>query len=415
MQVDIVTIGDELLIGQVIDINSAWMGQELNKAGFFVHRITSVSDKEEEILSVLKETTSRSSIVLITGGLGPTRDDITKAALCKFFNTQLVFNEAVFSDIEQFLKGRVSGINQLNRDQALVPEQCTVIRNPVGTAPIMWFNHSGGVVVSMPGVPSEMKTAMANEIVPRLSAHFDTGVVRHKTVHVFNIPEAVLAEMLSQWEDDIPDFLKVAYLPSPGKLRLRLSGRGKDASVIDAAIDRAVSGLYPIIGEHIFGYDDELPQAALINILKQKNATIACAESCSGGYLSHLITSIPGASAVFKGGIIAYSNEVKQAFLEVQNESLTSFGAVSRQVVEEMAIGVLKALNCDYAMATSGIAGPEGGSSEKPVGTVWIAWAAKGKVTSRMFNFGNHRERTIIRTADAAIIVLKQMIENKNF
>lgn len=415
MQVDILTIGDELLIGQVIDTNSAWMGQELNKSGFFVHRITSVSDKEDEILSVLKETTSRSSIVLITGGLGPTRDDITKAALCKFFNTKLVFNEAVFSDIEQFLKGRVSGINQLNRDQALVPEQCTVIRNPVGTAPIMWFNHSGGVVVSMPGVPSEMKTAMTNEIVPRLTAQFDTGVVRHKTVHVFNIPEAVLAEMLSRWEDDIPDFLKVAYLPSPGKLRLRLSGRGKDASVIDAAIDRAVSGLYPIIGEHIFGYDDELPQAALINILKQKNATIACAESCSGGYLSHLITSIPGASAVFKGGIIAYSNEVKQAFLEVQNESLTSFGAVSRQVVEEMAIGALKALNCDYAMATSGIAGPDGGSIEKPVGTVWIAWAAKGNVKSRMFNFGNHRERTIIRTAEAAIIVLKQMIENENF
>ncbi|WP_026475613.1 CinA family nicotinamide mononucleotide deamidase-related protein [Alkaliflexus imshenetskii] len=415
MQVDIVTIGDELLIGQVIDTNSAWMGQELNKSGFFVHRITSVSDKEDEILSVLKETTSRSSIVLVTGGLGPTRDDITKAALCKFFNTQLVFNKDVFSDIEQFLKGRVSGINQLNRDQALVPEQCTVIRNSVGTAPIMWFNHPGGVVVSMPGVPSEMKTAMTNEIVPRLSAQFDTGVVRHKTVHVFNIPEAVLAEMLAQWEDAIPDFLKVAYLPSPGKLRLRLSGRGKDASAIDAAIDKAVSALYPIIGEHIFGYDDELPQTALMNILKQKNATIAFAESCSGGYLSHLMTSIPGASAVFKGGITAYSNEIKHTLLGVENGTLASYGAVSRQVVEEMAVGALMALQSDYAIATSGIAGPDGGSQEKPVGTVWIAWAANGKVTSRMFNFGNHRERTIIRTAEAAIIVLKQMIEIENF
>ena len=412
MKADIITIGDELLIGQVIDTNSAWMGRELNKIGLSVHRITSISDKEEEILSAMKEAIERSPIVLITGGLGPTRDDITKAALCRFFETKLVFNKEVYADIERMLKGRVKNINQLNHDQAMVPEKCTLIRNPVGTAPIMWFQHAKGIVVSMPGVPLEMKHAMSHQIVPRLSELFQTGVVRHKTLHVFNIPEAVLAEMLSDWEDGVPSYIKVAYLPSPGKIRLRLSGRGEDADKIDKAIENAIQALYPLIGDHIFGLDDQTPQEELLRMLIERNQTLAFAESCSGGYMAHLITAIPGASAAFKGSIVAYDNDVKCEQLGVDQAAIEKHGAVSRQVVEQMALGACKVLNTHYAIASSGIAGPTGGSADKPVGTVWLAWAGQGKVISRQFNFGQNRDRTIIRTAEAGIIVLKQLLES---
>lgn len=412
MQVEIITIGDELLIGQVVDTNSAWMGQQLNKFGFSISRITSVSDQEEEILSVLKEATERSSIVLITGGLGPTRDDITKNTLCKFFDTKLVFNQEVFSDIENFLKRRGAiSINQLNRDQALVPESCIVIRNIIGTAPVMWFNHKEAVVVSMPGVPSEMKRAMEQEIIPRLKEKFVSGVVIHKTVYILNIPEAVLAEMLSDWEDSIPPFIKVAYLPSPGKIRLRLSGKGRDANIIEQTIGKAVKALYPIVGENIYEFDDQKPEEYLLKLLLNKNATLACAESCSGGYISHLITSVPGASQCFKGGIVAYANEIKAEILGVSPEDIENYGAVSSQVVEQMALGACKVLNTHYAIATSGVAGPTGGSDEKPVGTVWIAWAGNGKVISHKFLFGNNREHTIIRTAETGIIMMKQLIE----
>jgi nicotinamide-nucleotide amidase len=412
MHADIITIGDELLIGQVVDTNSAWMGRELNKIGLSVHRITSISDKEEEILMALTEATNRSPIVLVTGGLGPTRDDITKAALCRFFETQLVFSEEVYADVEHMLKGRVRSINHLNRDQALVPEKCTVIRNPVGTAPIMWFQNPKGIVVSMPGVPIEMKQAMTHEILPRLKEQFTTGIVRHKTLHVFNIPEAVLAEMLSDWEDAVPDYIKVAYLPSPGKLRLRLSGRGEDAQKIDSAIEKATQALYPIIGDHIFGLDEQTPQEELLKLLTEKKQTLAFAESCSGGYMAHLITAVPGASAVFKGCIVAYANEVKTAQLGVDTVTLEEHGAVSQLVVEQMALGACQHLNTSYGIASSGIAGPSGGSEDKPVGTVWLAWAGHGKVMSRLFNFGQNRDRTIVRTAEAGIIVLKQLIEN---
>lgn len=412
MQVEIITIGDELLIGQVVDTNSAWMGQQLNKFGFSISRITSVSDQEEEILSVLKEATERSSIVLITGGLGPTRDDITKITLCKFFDTKLVFNQEVFSDIENFLKRRgAASINQLNRDQALVPQSCIVIRNIIGTAPVMWFNYKEAVVVSMPGVPSEMKRAMEQEIIPRLKEKFVSGVVIHKTVYILNIPEAVLAEMLSDWEDSIPPFIKVAYLPSPGKIRLRLSGKGRDANIIEQAIGKAVKALYPIVGENIYEFDDQKPEEYLLKLLLNKNATLACAESCSGGYISHLITSVPGASQCFKGSVVAYANEIKVELLGVSPEDIENYGAVSSQVVEQMALGACKVLNTHYAIATSGVAGPAGGSDEKPVGTVWIAWAGNGKVISHKFLFGNNREHTIIRTSETGIIMMKQLIE----
>lgn len=416
MHVDIITIGDELLIGQVVDTNSAWMGQELNKNGFTVHRITSISDSRQEILDALEETTKRSQIVLITGGLGPTRDDITKGALCDFFGTELVLNEQVLKDVQSFLRGRVDSINQLNHDQALVPKSATVIRNAVGTAPILWFERNGTVVVSMPGVPSEMKRAMKEDILPRISKQFTTGVVIHKTVHIHSIPEAVLAEMLSLWEDSLPEIIKVAYLPSPGKIRLRLSSQGADSEVLKQVINNAIEELKPIVGKNIYAYDDLLPAEGLINLLKLKEKSIGFAESCSGGLMAHLMTSIAGSSEVFKGSIVAYSNQVKTDFLEVSESNLRDFGAVSKQVVEQMAEGALKVLKTDFAIATSGVAGPGGGTPEKPVGTIWIAWASERKTESELFTFsGNSRERNILRTAEIGIIRALQMMDREEW
>ena len=406
MNVELITIGDELLIGQVVNTNSAWIGVELNKAGFNISRMLTVGDDENDILQALEEATKRASIVLITGGLGPTRDDITKKTLCKFFDTQLVFNEEVYNDVVEMLSKRIGYINQLNKDQALVPENCDVIRNPLGTAPIMWFNHAGGAVVSLPGVPAEMQYAMSNSIIPRLIEKFQTETIIHKTIHLFNIPESVLAEKLTEWEDNLPSFIKLAYLPAFGKIRLRLTGKGTDTKAIESTIEDKIQLLYPIVGKHIYGFDDEPPQSSLLKLLKEKNLSISTAESCTGGYLAHLITSISGASESYKGGIIAYSNEIKIDKLGVSETDLQEHGAVSQQVVEQMALGVCKAFNTEIAIATSGIAGPTGGTEEKPIGTIWIAWAVNGKVSSELFHFTKNRENNIVRTSELAIIKL---------
>ena len=410
MNIEIITIGDEILIGQIVDTNSAWMAQELNKAGFKLDRITSIGDEESEILNVLKEATERSSIVLITGGLGPTSDDITKKTLCKFFDTRLIFNKDVYNDVVEMLSKRNVAINQLNKEQALVPENCEVIRNPAGTAPIMWFNHEKGVLISMPGVPLEMQIAM-NKIIPKLSEKFKTGVIIHKTVQIYNIPESVLAEKISDWENNLPPFIKLAYLPAYGKIRLRLTATGDDEKTIQEAIQKNIETLFSIIGDNIYGFDDITAQESLLELLRSKKSTICAAESCSGGYIAHLLTSVPGASDCFKGGVVAYSNQIKTNLLGVDEDILKKYGAVSRQTVELMALGACKTLDSNYAIATSGIAGPSGGTFEKPVGTVWIAWAGNGKVISEKFHFGNDRERTILRTSETAIIRMKMLVE----
>ncbi|SFE90364.1 competence/damage-inducible protein A [Thermophagus xiamenensis] len=412
--IEIITIGDELLIGQVIDTNSAWMGKELNLAGFEVVRVTSVRDRKDEIKEALAGATRRSSVVLITGGLGPTRDDITKQTLCEFFNTRLVFNEEVYNDVKTFLKGRVCRINNLNRGQAMVPENCEVIRNPVGTAPIMWFEKEQKIVVSMPGVPAEMKEAMSKHIIPRLKARFNPGVIIHKTVLVYGITEAHLAEKLSGWEENLPKEIKLAYLPAPGRIRLRLTARGHEEEILKNNIDKAVKALDNIIGEHIYGYEDLEAAEIFGQFFRSTGKTLTVAESCSGGYLAHLITSIPGASNYFKGSVVAYSNELKAALLGVEPDKIAKYGAVSQPVVEEMALGALKVTGAHYAIATSGIAGPDGGTPQKPVGTIWIAWVGPNQqVVSKCFQFGNNRERNIIRTSETALIELMQMIKEK--
>lgn len=414
MNIEIITIGDEILIGQVVDTNSAWMGTELNKVGFEVSRITTISDDRHDIISALDDALSRVQCVLLTGGLGPTRDDITKHVLCDYFDTRLVFSEQVFEDVQNLLRGRVANINDLNRSQAMVPEACTVIRNPVGTAPVMWFEREGRVVVSMPGVPSEMKHAMSNEVITRMQQRFQTDHILHKTIHVFQIPEAVLAEMLSQWEDAIPSFIKVAYLPQQGRLRLRLTARGNDPLMMQQAIDKAVEQLQPIIGNNIFGYDDDSIEKRLGELLNKCKQTIATAESCTGGAISAAITSIAGSSAYFRGGVVAYDNDVKHRVLGVSVSDLNTYGAVSQQVVEAMALGAKALMKTDWAIATSGIAGPSGGTTDKPVGTVWLAWVnPQGEVRSEKFTFGPFRDRNITRTVDAALMVLVRELVNE--
>lgn len=411
MKLEIITIGNELLIGQVVDTNSAWMGQVLNDEGFEVGRITSIEDTADAIKSSLDEAFARVDVVLMTGGLGPTKDDVTKQALAEYFGSKLVFNQSVYDDVCAFLKGRVSSINKLNKGQAYVPENCDVISNPVGTAPIMWFNRNDKVLVSMPGVPGEMKEAMSSEIVPRLKQRFDTGHIIHRTVLVFNVPEAVLAEQLADWEETIPDYISLAYLPSPGRIRLRLTAKTLDEQRAQTDIDKLLEDLHSIIGENIYGEEDIAIEKLLGTKLTRQNNTVAVAESCTGGYIGHLVTKIAGSSAYFKGGIIAYENAVKNNLLGVKLNDLENFGAVSKEVVEQMAIGAKEVLNSDYAMATSGIAGPDGGTADKPVGTVWIAVAGDFGVVSKCYRFGKVRERNIQRAAETAMIMLLKQIE----
>ncbi|SMO65533.1 competence/damage-inducible protein cinA [Saccharicrinis carchari] len=411
MKIEIITIGDELLIGQVIDTNSAWMGRQLNNAGFELSRVNSISDSEEEILNILHEASQRADVVLMTGGLGPTKDDITKKTLCKYFDTQLLFDEQVFEDIKNLLKVYVPNINELNRQQAMVPANCTVIRNPVGSAPIMWFDRGGTIYVSMPGVPSEMKNAMGNEILPRLLKRFSNGIIVHKTVVVSGIPESSLAEMLSEFERSMPDFVKLAYLPSAGRIRLRFTGRGKDKDRIERTLDKLIAQLETIVGDSILAYGDLTTVEVIAALFTHKKISLSTAESCTGGNIAHQITKLPGSSNYFKGSVVAYHNEVKINLLNVDSAQLEQNGAVSQYVVEQMAQGVRTKLGTDYSVATSGIAGPDGGSQDKPVGTIWIAVAGPNNIESACFSFGSQRERNIVRSTEMALVMLKKMVD----
>ncbi|RXQ94435.1 competence/damage-inducible protein A [Ancylomarina salipaludis] len=413
MQAEIITIGDEILIGQIVDTNSAWMSKELNAIGISVNRITSISDTKEAIVNSVEEAMSRVDLILMTGGLGPTNDDITKKTLSDYFACELVQDDQLYGKIEERLARYKIGMNAFNREQALVPQGARIIPNHFGTAPCMWFSRDNKHVISMPGVPFEMKNIMQTELLTRLSSEFHCPHVLHQTVMVQGLGESVLAEMLQDWEANLPSVVKLAYLPSPGVVRLRMSLVGDDEAELKAIVEEQLAGLKTILGERIFAFDDEKIEQVIANLLLDTRKTVALAESCTGGNMAHMLTAMAGSSAYFKGSVVAYSNEVKANVLGVDINALEEFGAVSQQVVEQMATGASKAIGSDYAIATSGIAGPDGGTDEKPVGTVWIAVASADKVISEKFVFSKERGRNIRMASQAGFNLLRKLILNE--
>jgi len=405
---EIISIGDELLIGQVINTNAAWISEELNNAGIKVHQVTTISDNRDHIITALQEAKERADIILITGGLGPTKDDITKETLCEYFETQLVFSEQVYDNIVDLFGKRGFTISEPNRKQAEIPENCTPIKNNFGSAAGMWFEQEGKIFVSMPGVPFEMKPMVAEYIIPELKKRFKTKAIVNKTVLTQGVGESWLAEKIEDWEDNLPDNIKLAYLPQPGVVRLRLSATGENKKELEDQVDYEIEKLLKIIPEYFFGYNKEQLYEIIGELLKTKNQTVSTAESCSGGYIAHLITSVTGSSEYFKGSVVAYDNEIKQKYLGVKEKSLIDFGAVSEKVIKEMAEGARKKFQTDFAIATSGVAGPGGGTKEKPVGTTWIAVAAPDKTIAKHFLFGEHRERNIRKTALTALNMLRK-------
>jgi nicotinamide-nucleotide amidase len=407
MEADLITIGDEILIGQIVDTNSAWMAQKLNDEGINIRQITSISDQPEHIITSLNESGSKASIVLVTGGLGPTKDDRTKSALCTFFDTQLVENKEVLDNIIQLLSPRGVVINALNREQAHVPASATILANKLGTAPGLWFNHDGTIFIFMPGVPFEMKYIMEQEVLPRIKKLFHTSTILHRTVLTHGLAESMLAEQIADWEDHLPECISLAYLPSPQNVRLRLSARGENKQFLQKLLDDKIKELGEIIPEFIFGYEEETLAGNIGKTLINRGLTVSVAESCTGGNIAHLFTSNPGSSAYFKGGIVAYSNEVKVKILGIDQKIIDQKGAVNKEVVEAMAVACRQILGTNYSVSTSGIAGPEGGTPARPVGTVWIAVAGPGSVVSKVYNFANNRERNIIRSSQTALNMLR--------
>lgn len=407
MQIDLISIGDELLIGQTLNTNAHWLSKQLNTIGFQIRQHVTISDDKEIIVAALDHSLRYSDVVIITGGLGPTKDDLTLEVLTKYFGGKLVQNQEVYQDIERLITGRGYRMNELNKQQALVPDVAQVIRNKNGTAPGTWFEKEGKIVVSLPGVPYEMKAMMEHEVIPSLKKRFELPHIIHQMVYTQGVPESQLAEMLEDWENNLPQSIKLAYLPSPGRVKLRLSMEGKDKKKLEQTLENQLIDLQSIIGKFIFSFSESELEVVIGNLLREKQQTLATAESCTGGYIAHLITKVSGASDYFKGAIIAYANETKINQLNVNANDIEQFGAVSQQVVEQMATGVREQLKTDYGIATSGVAGPLGGTPEKPVGTVWIAVASVKGVKSKLFQLGKERDINIERSAVAALGMLR--------
>ena len=410
MKATIITIGDELLIGQTVDTNSAWIGAELSKSGFDVYRITSIHDRREDIIKALDEATGNTDVVLITGGLGPTSDDITKQTLCEFFSTRLITNTEVYGMIENLISRRNLQMNDNNRRQADVPEACRVLTNAMGTAPGMWFEKDGTIFVSMPGVPYEMKYIMTNHVLPELHKRFTSQIIIHRNIMTYGTFEARLAEILSPFEEGLPENIKLAYLPASGIIKLRLTATGSMHNSLEDSINDQVRKLYKIIPEFIYGENEESLEIVIGKLLKAKNCTVSTAESCTGGEIAHMLTTVPGSSAYYKGSVIAYANSVKIQLLDVKEDIIEKEGAVSEKVVKYMALGARKLFKTDYSLAISGIAGPDGGSEAKPVGTVWIAVASEKGIITQTNVFGNDRLTNIKRFSLAALNLLRKHI-----
>jgi nicotinamide-nucleotide amidase len=413
MFAEIITIGDELLIGQVVDTNSAWMAESLNGIGIAVVQITSVPDQAKSIVHALDQAGGRANIILITGGLGPTRDDITKNVLAGYFGGKLVKNEEALGIIKTYLVSRGVELNDLNLGQAMVPDNCVIIPNRWGTAPGMWFKKDNRDYISMPGVPYEMKGMMTGTILPELRKNYSLPVILHRTLVTQGIPESHLARMLEKFEDNLTGDIKLAYLPSPGIVRLRLSTSGRDRVKTENLLNLELEKLLKIVSDHVVGTADQKLEKVIGDLLVDKGSTLSLAESCTGGMISHLITSIPGSSRYFTGSVVAYSNIIKEKILDVSSKSLETYGAVSEQVVSEMAAGALKHFGTDYSVATSGIAGPDGGTKEKPVGLVWIAVASSDRIIAEKYNFGSQRDINIQKASITALNMLRKLILHK--
>ncbi|MBP9688575.1 MAG: competence/damage-inducible protein A [Bacteroidia bacterium] len=410
MRAEIITIGDEILIGQIIDTNSSWLGQELSKLGIQVVHRTSVSDNKLAIINALNSAKTRADTIIITGGLGPTKDDITKSTLTDYFNTELVLNAEVLEWVTSIFKRRNLPMVDSNNAQAMLPANCEVLFNKSGTAPGMWFDDDGKVFISLPGVPFEMKDVFTDQCIPRLQKRFSLPVLIHRNILTCGIGESFLAEKIEALETDLPPHIKLAYLPSIGTVRLRFSGTHTHYATLKTEIDIIVNKLYEIIGEYVYGEELDTLQLVVGSLLHSINKTVATAESCTGGYVSHLLTSVSGSSNYYMGSIISYANQIKIDELNINPEILKTFGAVSQECVTQMAQHVKQKLNTNYAIATSGIAGPSGGTIEKPVGTVWVAVSGPNNTVAKQFNMGDNRERTIERTSVQGLDMLRKML-----
>ena len=397
MKCEVISIGDELLIGQTTNTNASWIGEELNNLGFNISHGAVISDNKEDIISALKNAANRSDVIIITGGLGPTKDDITKHTLTEYFNTSLELNKDIENSIIAYFKSVNRPILKSNLDQALLPKSCQVLFNSRGTASGMWFEKNNIIYISLPGVPYEMKGIMKEHVIPKLLSKMGgETVLVNKTIRTHGMGESFLAEIIKSWEDNLSnDNIKLAYLPSPGIVKLRLSVVGLDQLILEKKLDNAIDELKALIPDQIYGYGNVTMEGIVGNLLKGRELTVATAESCTGGSVAKMLTSISGSSSYFNGSIVSYTNQSKVDLLNVNNNDIDNFGAVSQQVVEQMAEGVRNKLHTDYGISTSGIAGPSGGTKEKPVGTVWIAVASKNRIVSKKLKLGYNRERNI--------------------
>ncbi|MEY4384696.1 MAG: Nicotinamide-nucleotide amidase [Bacteroidota bacterium] len=410
VRAEIITIGDEILYGQILDTNTHWISQELDKIGIKTVRKSSVGDVKEEIVRIFDEAQTRADIVFITGGLGPTKDDLTKKIMADYFGATLELHPQALEDVTVFFQNRGRELTEINRSQAFLPSNCTFIRNIQGTAPAMWFEERGVVWVSMPGVPYEMKGIMQQEVLPRVIKHFETPVIVHKVIKTVGIGESYLSDLIQDWENALPEHIKLAYLPSLGIVKLRLTGFGTDESLLKKDIEHCYQNLLPIAGQFIFGFENDELESVLGELLKQKNATVSVAESCTGGYLGHKFTSIAGSSAYFLGGVLAYSNEIKINLLQVSSSVLANQGAVSEACIQQMAQGVRQLTGSTYGLATSGIAGPDGGTKDKPVGTVWIAVATPTEIFTQKLTLGGSRLQNIEMSTITCLNLLRKKL-----
>ena len=415
MKATIVTIGDEILIGQIVDTNSGFIAKSLDKIGVEIHEMLSISDNKKHILDTFAKLQNNVDLVIITGGLGPTKDDITKHTFCEYFEDKLVVNDKVLAHVTQLIEGYFKRpITQLNKDQALVPSKCEILFNKMGTAPGMWMKNQNTVFISLPGVPAEMKHLIEDEVIPKVAREYQRPYIIHKTILTYGQGESLVAERIENWENNLPEYLKLAYLPSFGKLRLRLSARGTNKEFLEAAIKENVASLTQIIGDIIVGFDEgETIEVVLGRLLTQQGKTISTAESCTGGKIAELFTSVGGASNYFRGSVVSYATDTKVSILGVSQNTIDKHTVVSAEVAKEMALGIQKLMKTDYAIATTGNAGPSKGDAAAEVGIVFIALATPNEVIVEEFNFGQPREKVIDRTSVKAFeIVQKEILKN---